>query len=84
MNWLITLTGVNDQQKWIDVSDKSHDMNLNNLKEILRLIITRDSKLYQIENQIISSLEELNLRQLESLDVVKIWNEKEVKYSNNN
>jgi hypothetical protein len=75
----------NSKYYWQDETGKAQSFTLDNFKEILKNISTRDSKLYYIEAQINTEISlNNNPAAIEKLNIKELWKSYEDNYSKQN
>lgn len=75
----------NSKYYWQDESGKKQSFTLDNFKEILKNISTRDSKLYYIEAQVNAEISlNNNPTAIEKLNIKELWKSYEDNYSKQN
>jgi hypothetical protein len=75
----------NSKYYWQDEAGKAQSFTLDNFKEILKNISTRDSKLYYIEAQINAEISlNNNPAAIEKLNIKELWKSYEDNYSKQN
>jgi hypothetical protein len=79
---VIILNNSNLKYYWKDVDEKIYEFGFADFKELLQIILKRDSKLHYVEAQIKRQIKDKNqkLNSLENLDIKALWQEEETKY----
>lgn len=76
----ILILSPSEKKYWRDGSDVSHEFSVKNFKEIATLISERDSKLYFIEAEVRTAINQAKIGALKSLKIPALWSKSERNY----
>lgn len=76
----ILILSSSEKKYWRDSSDVSHEFSAKNFKEIATLISERDSKLYFIEAEVRTAINQAKIGALKSLKIPALWSKSERNY----